>query len=89
MELAMLKLLIITTALLWHSLALAENTGPSGDLVLRQVEALQRDGRWEQLLAEGRTNKQAFEISRQEVERMQQPATTYARKRAIRPTRRQ
>jgi hypothetical protein len=78
------KLLSIAVILL-PSLALAENTGPAGDHVTREVEAMQRDGRWEKLLAEGRANKQAFEILRQAEQRMQQPAITYSRTGSIRP----
>jgi hypothetical protein len=33
--------------------------------VQREVEAMQRDGRWEKLLAEGRANRLAFEAMRQ------------------------
>lgn len=29
--------------------------------VWRETEAMQRDGRWEELIAEGRANRQAFE----------------------------
>jgi hypothetical protein len=74
-------------AILLPGLALAENTGPAGDHVTREVEAMQRDGRWEQLLAEGRANKQAFEILRQAEQRMQQPTTSYSRTGSIRPLR--
>jgi hypothetical protein len=73
--------------MLLPGLALAESTGPAGDRVSREVEAMQRDGRWEQLLAEGRANKQAFEISRQAEQRMQQPTTSYSRTGSIRPLR--
>jgi hypothetical protein len=76
-------------AILLPSLALAESTGPAGDRVSREVEAMQRDGRWEKLLAEGRANKQAFELSRQAGQQMQQPAITYSRTGSIRPSRRQ
>ena len=80
------KLLSIAVILL-PSLALAESTGPAGDRVSREVEAMQRDGRWEKLLAEGWANKQAFELSRQAEQRMQQPAITYSRTGSIRPLR--
>jgi hypothetical protein len=33
--------------------------------VNREVEAMQRDGRWDQLIAEGRANRLAFEAARQ------------------------
>ncbi len=85
----MSRILLLTAMIMFPSLALAENTGPSGDRVSREVEAMQRDGRWEQLLAEGRRNKQAFEISRQAEQRMQQPALVYSRTGSIRTLRRQ
>jgi hypothetical protein len=76
-------------AILLPGFALAESTGPAGDRVSREVEAMQRDGRWEQLLAEGRANKQALELSRQAGQPMQQPTTSYSRTGSIRPSRRQ
>jgi len=85
----MSRILLLTAVTLLPNLALAENTGPAGDRVSREVEVMQRDGRWERLLAEGRANKQVFEVSRQAEQRVQQPATTYSRTGSIRPLRRQ
>jgi hypothetical protein len=73
--------------MLLPNFALAENTGPAGDRVSREVEAMQRDGRWEQLLAEGRANKQAFEILREAGQQMRQPPIAYSRTGSIRPLR--
>jgi hypothetical protein len=51
--------------------------GPAGDKVTRDVEAMQRDGRWERAIAEGRANRLAFEALRQAQARISQPATRY------------
>jgi hypothetical protein len=65
-------LLVLAPLVLLPGLALAQSAGDRGpgagtDLykVRREVEAMQRDGRWEKLLAEGAANRQAFEASRQ------------------------
>jgi hypothetical protein len=39
---------------------------------------MQRDGRWERAIAEGRANRQAFEALRQTQARVSQPASQYA-----------
>jgi hypothetical protein len=45
--------------------ALAEpGGGTDRGPVNREMEAMQRDGRWQQLIAEGQANKQAFEDMR-------------------------
>jgi hypothetical protein len=64
--LALAPLVLLTGPALAQS---AGDRGPGGgsDLyrVTREVEAMQRDGRWEKLLAEGAANRQASEASRQ------------------------
>jgi hypothetical protein len=65
------KLLLALPLVLLPSLAFAQRSsggpGSGTDLtkVQREVEAMQRDGRWEKLLAEGRANRLAFEAMRQ------------------------
>ena len=71
------KLLLTLPLLVVPGLASAENMGPAGDRVTREVEAMQRDGRWERAIAEGRANKQAFEALRQAQARVSQPAIRY------------
>jgi hypothetical protein len=59
--------------------ALAEpGGGTDRDRVNREVEAMQRDGRWEQLIAEGQANKQAFDdpSRRQTAPQLQAPTAT-------------
>jgi hypothetical protein len=47
-------------------LAWAEKgSGTDRDRVSRDVEAMQRDGRWEKAIAEGRANERAFDALRQ------------------------
>jgi len=55
-------LLVLSLVALFPNLAAAD-PGSGTDLpkVQRETEAMQRDGRWEKLLAEGQANKQAFE----------------------------
>ena len=63
----MRQILIAALGLATLSGAALAEPGGGGDLdrVRRGVEAMQRDGRWEQAIAEGRANKQAFEELRQ------------------------
>jgi hypothetical protein len=51
--------------------------------VQREVEAMQRDGRWQKLMADGQANKRAFEAMTQ-AEQQAQPRVIF---RASRPTR--
>jgi hypothetical protein len=71
------KLLLTLPLLVLPGFALAENMGPAGDRITREVEAMMRDGRWERTIAEGRANKQAFEALRQAQARVSQPAIRY------------
>jgi hypothetical protein len=71
------QLLLTLPFLVLPSLASAENMGPAGDKVTRDVEAMMRDGRWERTIAEGRANRLAFEALRQAQARTSQPATRY------------
>jgi hypothetical protein len=71
------QLLLTLPFLVLPGLASAENMGPAGDKVTRDVEAMMRDGRWERTLAEGRANRLAFEALRQAQGRISQPATRY------------
>ena len=64
------KLLLAVPLVLLPSLAVAQRGGGPGsgtDLpkVLREVEAMQRDGRWEKAIADGQANRLAFEALRQ------------------------
>ena len=47
------------------------------DRVRLEVEAMQRDGRWEHAIAAGRANKEAFEALRQTQDQLRPPATRY------------
>ena len=69
------KLLLALPFVLLPNIAFAE-PGSGTDLyrVNREVEAMQRDGRWERLLAEGQANRQA--TSRQ-VEQTVRPTTVF------------
>ena len=71
------KLLLTLPLLVLPGLVSAENMGPAGDRVTREVEAMMRDGRWERAIAEGRANRLAFEALRQAQARVSQPATRY------------
>ncbi len=73
----MKTILWILPFVLVPTLAIAQ-PGSGTDLtkVQREIEAMQRDGRWERLLAEGEANKQAFEAMRQ-AERRAQPSPVY------------
>jgi hypothetical protein len=55
------KILFALPLILLPSLAAAQSGPGSGDVprVQREVEAMQRDGRWGRLLAEGQANRQA------------------------------
>ncbi len=70
--------------ILLPNLALAEGPGSGTDLpkVQREVEAMQRDGRWQKLMAEGQANKRAFEAMKQ-AEQQAQPRVIF---RASSPT---
>ncbi len=61
------KLFLVLPLLLLPSLALAQANGggTDRDRLNREVEAMQRDGRWQRLLAEGQANRLAFERMRQ------------------------
>ncbi|QRM35171.1 hypothetical protein [Microvirga sp. VF16] len=72
------KLLLTLPLLFLPGMALAEmGSKIDRDRVNREVEAMQRDGRWERAIAEGRANKQAFETLRQAQNHMRQPTTEY------------
>jgi len=79
MESNMLRKLLLTLPLLIiPGIALTEmGGGTDRDRVNLQVQAMQRDGRWEQAIAEGRANRQAFEALRQARAQISQPATGY------------
>jgi hypothetical protein len=68
------NLLIALPLVLLPSLAYA---GSGTDLheVNGQIEAMQRDGRWERLIAEGQANKRAFEALKQAERQAVQPTT--------------
>jgi hypothetical protein len=67
MEKSMRKMLIAALGLATLSGAAFAEPGSGTDRgrVNREVQAMQQDGRWEQAIAEGRANKQAFEELRQ------------------------
>jgi hypothetical protein len=70
-------LLLVLTLVSLPGLALAEpGSGTDRTRVNTAVEAMQRDGRWERLIAEGRANKRAFEDLRQAEQRVQTPTAT-------------
>jgi len=77
-------LLLTLPILVLPGFALAENMGPAGDRITREVEAMMRDGRWERTIAEGRANRLAFEALRQAQARVSQPATRYTTSDAVR-----
>ncbi len=74
MEIDVRKMLLVALGLVsLPGLALAEKgTGTDRDQVLRDVEAMQRDGSWEKAIAEGRANREAFEAQ----QRRQAPGAT-------------
>jgi hypothetical protein len=79
MEDAMRKILIAALGFaLLPGAALAEKgSGTDRGEVNREVEAMQRDGRWQQLIAEGQANRQAFEdMRRQTAPQLQAPTAT-------------
>ena len=70
-------LLSVLVLMILPGSALAEPGGGSDlDRVRREVEAMQFDGRWERLVAEGRANKQAFDGLRQREQSVQEPTAT-------------
>ena len=86
MESKMLRKLLLTLPLLvLPDMALAEmGGGTDRDRVNLQVQAMMRDGRWERTIAEGRSNRLAFEALRQAQARVSQPATRYTTSDAVR-----
>jgi hypothetical protein len=70
------------------NLALAEGPGSGTDLskVPREVEAMQRDGRWQKLMADGQANKRAFEAMTQ-AEQQAQPRVIFKASSPTRPRR--
>jgi hypothetical protein len=74
-------LLIALSVVLFPGVAVAEGSKGDRDRVSREVEAMQRDGRWERAIADGRANRQAFE----DLLRGQQPATRYTATNSSRP----
>ena len=86
----MSKTFVLTLPLvLLPGLALAEGPGSGTDLpkVQREVESMQRDGRWQKLLAEGQANKHAFEAMKQ-AEQQTQPRVIFRADSPTRPRRR-
>jgi len=81
------KLLVSIAFALIPGLAFAQGSGTDRDRVTREIELMQRDGRWERLRAEGQANREAFERLRQadQGEQLSQPPTAYG---SIRPRRR-
>lgn len=77
-------LLVALSVVLLPEVAFAEGSNSDRDRVRREVEAMQRDGRWERAMADGRANRQAFEA----LLRRQQPATRYTATEPTRPHRR-
>ena len=57
----MIKKLLLAVPFVWLANVASSEPGSGTDLyrVQREVEAMQRDGRWERLLAEGQANRQA------------------------------
>jgi hypothetical protein len=77
------KLLLALPLVLLPSLAVAQRGGGPGsgtDLpkVLREVEAMQRDGRWAKAIADGQANRLAFEAMRQAEQQAQSSAVFMA-----------
>jgi hypothetical protein len=75
------KLLLALPFVLLPNLAFAE-PGSGTDLyrVNREVEAMQRDGRWERLLAEGQANRK---VTSRQVEQTVRPTAVFT---AVAPT---
>jgi hypothetical protein len=72
------KLLLILPLAVLPAIALAkQGSGTDRERVNRQIEAMMRDGRWEQLIAEGRANRQAFEALLEAQGRSWQPTFGY------------
>lgn len=72
----MRKILLVVLSLVFlPGLALAEKgSGTDRDEVLREVEAMQRNGSWEKAIAEGRANREAFEAQQRALQGGQAPA---------------
>jgi len=79
-----LKLLTLLALVVAPSVAAASGNGSDRDRVNREIAAMQADGRWEQLMAEGRANREAFEALRG----AQHRTTTYTATQDARPRRR-
>lgn len=79
-----LKLLAVLALVAAPSVATASGNGSDRDRVNREITAMQADGRWEQLIAEGRANKEAFEALRG----AQHRTSTYTATQDTRPRRR-
>ena len=61
----LIRLLLTLPLLALSSMAHAEMGGRTDrDQVRIEIEAMQRDGRWERAIAEGRANREAFETLR-------------------------
>jgi hypothetical protein len=83
------KLLLALPLMLLPSLAVAVGPGSGTDLpkVQREVEAMQRDGRWEKAIADGQANRLAFEAMRQ-AEQQAQSSVVFMSENPMRPRRR-
>jgi hypothetical protein len=83
------KLLFALPLMLLPSLAVAVGPGSGTDLpkVQREVEAMQRDGRWEKAIADGQANRLAFEAMRQ-AEQQAQSSVLFMSENPLRPRRR-
>lgn len=74
----MRKIMLVVLGLVFlPGVAFAEKgSGTDRDKLLRDVEAMQRDGRWERAIAEGRANRQAFEALQQAPQPGRMPTAT-------------
>jgi hypothetical protein len=72
------KLLLAVLVLMVLPSSANAEPGGRGDLdwVRLEVEAMQRDGCWQQLIAEGRANSQAFGEQRQGAQPVKSPTAT-------------
>ena len=83
------KLLLTLSLMVLPSLAMAQSSaggpGSGTDLhrVLREVDAMQRDGRWQQLLADNEANRLA--AARQVVEPSARPTAVFTGQAPARP----
>jgi hypothetical protein len=77
MELAMPRVFAAILAFAFLTGAASAEPGGRGDLdqVRREVEAMQRDGRWDRLIAEGQANKQASQAPQQATQPVRAPTT--------------